>query len=69
MAGGRATEAAPGGEIAMRVRIPDGWGTPERVVVHDLHAGERELTVTCAAGEAAFTVPAPEWYAVVALEF
>ena len=62
-------EAGDAGDVAMRVAIPEGWGAPPRVTVHDLHAGTSEIAATCTAGEVAFTFPAPEWYAVVAIEF
>ncbi len=61
-------ESGEAGEVAMRVAIPEGWDGTPRVTVHDLHAGTREVTATRAADEVAFTIPAPEWYAVVAVE-
>jgi len=59
----------PGGEVSVRLAVPDGWGAPARVLVHDLHGGEREVEFAGGEAEVTFTVPAPEWYAVVAAEF
>ncbi|MGD9495613.1 MAG: hypothetical protein AB7Y46_04815 [Armatimonadota bacterium] len=62
-------EAGEPGEVVMRVAIPPGWDDAPRVTVHDLHAGTRELTAICTAGEVAFSFPAPAWYGVVVLQF
>jgi hypothetical protein len=61
-------EAGAGGEVTLRLALPEGWASPTRVTVHDLQTGTREVRATCTADEVAFTVPAPEWYAVVAIE-
>lgn len=61
-------QAGVGGEVTLRVALPEGWAPPARVTVHDLQTGTREVPATCTAGEVTFTIPAPEWYAVVAIE-
>lgn len=62
-------EAGEGGSVAMRVAIPDGWSTPESVRVYDLDGSELEVEATSADGYVRFTAPAPEWYAIMAVQF
>ncbi|MEA3399606.1 MAG: alpha-amylase family protein [Armatimonadota bacterium] len=62
-------EAGKGGDVALRLRVPEGWSPPASVTCYDLHAGEREVEARSEDGYVSFTVPAPEWYAVVAVRF
>ena len=62
-------EPGEGGPMELRAATPDGWGPPRRVRLLDLQTGEREVEFACEDGSVTMTVDAPEWYAVVAVEY
>ena len=62
-------EPGEGGPMTLEAATPNGWGVPTRVRLLDLSAGESEVEFACEDGTVTLTVDAPEWYALVAVEY
>jgi len=62
-------EPGEGGPMTLRAAVPEGWGAPKRVRLLDLSGDEREVEFASQDGTVSMTIDAPEWYAVVAMEY